>query len=44
MLGVGTLFRYKFAEPEQHIMRYGIVKELSFGMKNFRLNLVKIKL
>ena len=27
MLGVGTLFRYKFAEPEQHVMRYGIVKE-----------------
>ena len=27
MLGVGTLFRYKYAEPEQHVMRYGIVKE-----------------
>ena len=26
-LEVGMLFRYKYAEPEQLIMRYGIVKE-----------------
>ena len=25
MLGVGTLFSYKFAEPKQHTMRYGVI-------------------
>ena len=27
MLGVGTLFRYKYAEAAQHTMRYGVVTE-----------------
>ena len=27
MLGVGTLFRYKYAAAKQHTMRYGVITE-----------------
>tara|TARA_Y100000593_G_C4239004_1_gene301112 strand:- start:93 stop:362 length:270 start_codon:yes stop_codon:yes gene_type:complete len=27
MLGIGTLFRYKYAKASQHTMRYGVVTE-----------------
>ena len=27
MLGIGTLFRYKYAKATQHIMRYGVVTQ-----------------
>ena len=27
MLGIGTLFRYKYAAAKQHTMRYGVITE-----------------
>jgi hypothetical protein len=27
MLGIGTLFRYKYAHAEHHTMRYGVITE-----------------
>jgi len=27
MLGIGTLFRYKYAEAAHHTMRYGVITE-----------------